>query len=276
MNILFYGNCQLFAILKTLNLSTNYNIFHIECCKGDINQEYFTSIIQKCDVIVTQNISENYRNVEHLSTHYINQNKNPNCKIIIFDSCYFNFYYFDATYKKVNNEVLHQPISYHYNKMIECYCNGYTIEHYIDNFVNNLELKTSEELETIAENSLSDLHKRYVINKTKYTDNNVYIISTHDYIKLNYKEKLLFYSMNHPSKHVIQFICKEIIDILQIKNTINYEIDILNNPKCILYKCISKNVNFDINTHTALTSGITDINKIAQMYFDTYKTIGFT
>ena len=82
--------------------------------------------------------------------------------------------------------------------------------------------------------------------------------------------------MNHPSKHVIQFICKEIIDILQIKNTINYEIDILNNPKCILYKCISKNVNFDINTHTALTSGITDINKIAQMYFDTYKTIGFT
>ena len=31
MNILFYGNCQLFAILKTLNLSEYYNVFHVEC-----------------------------------------------------------------------------------------------------------------------------------------------------------------------------------------------------------------------------------------------------
>lgn len=28
-NILFYGNCQLEAVLHTLNLSENYNIFNL-------------------------------------------------------------------------------------------------------------------------------------------------------------------------------------------------------------------------------------------------------
>jgi hypothetical protein len=52
-------------------------------------------------------------------------------------------------------------------------------------------------------------------------------------------------------------------------------VDLLENTKCILYKCISKNVNFDINNHNALTSGITDIDKITQLYYNTYKEIGF-
>ena len=81
--------------------------------------------------------------------------------------------------------------------------------------------------------------------------------------------------MNHPTKYVIQFICENIINILQIQHTIDYNIDLLNNPKCIIPKCISKHVNFDINNHTALALGITDVNKITQLYYDTYKEIGF-
>jgi len=81
--------------------------------------------------------------------------------------------------------------------------------------------------------------------------------------------------MNHPTKYVIQFICEKITDILKIQNNINYHIDILDKTKCILYKCISKNVNFDINNHSALTLDITDIEKITQLYYDTYKEIDF-
>jgi hypothetical protein len=130
MNLLFFGNCQTFAIIKTLNLLKKYNIFHIECWKENINEKYFTDIIIKSDVIVTQVINDNYRDVHYLSTTYINQHKKPNCKLIIFDSCYFDFYYFDLTYKMVNNDVLHEPIDYHYNKMIECYINDQSIDYY--------------------------------------------------------------------------------------------------------------------------------------------------
>ena len=174
-----------------------------------------------------------------------------------------------------NNDILHKPIDYHYDKMIECYNNNKTIEYYITNFVNNLDLKTSEELEIIAQNSLEKLQNRNIINKEKYNDKNIYLIETYEYIKNNYKDKLLFYSMNHPTKYVIQFICEEIINILQIKNTLDYVVDVLNDPKCILYKCIQKNVKFDINNHNFLTSRLTDVGEITQLYYNTYKEIDF-
>lgn len=275
MNILFYGNCQTYAVFKTLNLGNTYNIFKIECWNENIDRQYFIDIIKKCDIIITQPINDNYRDVDYLSTSFIIKNKKTDCKLIIFDSCYFNFYYFDLTYKTFNGELLRKPIDYHYNKMIECYTNNNSVEHYITHFVNNLDLKSSEELETIAQNSLEELYNRNKNNKEKYNDKNMYVIGTYEYIKNNYKDKLLFYSMNHPTKYVIQFICEKIINILQIQNTINYNIDLLENPRCILYKCISKNVNFDINNQNVLTLGITDINNITQLYYDTYKNIDF-
>ena len=75
-----------------------------------------------------------------------------------------------------NNELLRKPIDYHYNKMIECYNNNESIEYYITHIVNNIDLKSSEELEIIAETSLNELHQKYINNKTKYTDKNDYII----------------------------------------------------------------------------------------------------
>ena len=274
-NILFYGNCQLVAVSKTLNLSQDYNIYCFECWKTDINEECFRDIIINCDIIITQHVSDNYRDVEYLSTSYIIKHRNQNSKLIIFDSCHFDFYYFDLTYKMFNNNLLHNPFSYHYNKMMECYNNNKSIEYYITHFANNIDLKTSEELETIAQNSLNELKRRYINNQKMYNDNNMYLIHTYEYINDNYKDKLLFHSMNHPTKYLIQFICTKIIDILQIQNTINYDIDVLVLPKCILYKCISKNVNFDINNHNALTLDNKDIHEFTQLYYDAYKEIGF-
>lgn len=117
---------------------------------------------------------------------------------------------------------------------------------------------------------MNELDRRNKINNEKYNEENTYLIQTYDYIKENYKNKLLFYSMNHPTKYLIQFICEKIIDILHIKNTINYHIDPLDGTKCI-----SKNVNFDINDHNALTLGITDVKQIAQLYYNTYNQIGY-
>ncbi len=276
IKILFYGNCQTRAILETLNLPNIFSTFHIPCFSGDISEEKFTSIIKSCDIIITQPISDNYKNKPYLSTSFILQNKNNNCKVIIFDSCYFNFYYFDLTYQSFNNNKLNKPCDYHYNLMIDCYKNGYSIDYYINNFVNNLELKTSEELEQMAENSLTELYNRYISTKTKYDFNNTYTISTYEYIKQNYKDKLLFYSMNHPSKYVIQFICEQIVNILQIENTINYDIDVLDYEKCILYKCVSKNINFDINTCSPLICGSDNNYSITNLYYNTYKELNFT
>jgi hypothetical protein len=280
IQILFYGNCQTFAVKETLCLPLNaYKIIHISCHTTDINKEEFTNTIKHSKIIVTQPIHNNYRNKDYLSTNFIIENANPECQIIIFDSCRFDFYYVDLTYKQFNNDILNEPIDYHYDKMIECYKNNHSIEYYTKTVVNNEELKTTEELETIANNSLEEMQKRYRENKEKYNKENVSIISIYEFVKNNYKNILLFYSMNHPTKYVIQYICQEIINILRIKNTIHYEIDVLaKNARCILYKCIQKNVTFDISQHQPqlFTNKKTNLEEITQLYYDTYKRIGFS
>jgi hypothetical protein len=278
MNILFYGNCQTFAIKETLNLPKEYNVYHVECFSSNIlKKEQFTYILSICDFIITQPINDNYRDVDYLSTSYIINNCKKNCKIILFDSCYLNFYYFDLTYKMYNNNMLREPSDYHYNMMIECYKNNLPIDYYIENYVNNSNFKSTEELNIILNNSLNELKKRYGENVEKYCYNeNIYIISTHDYIKNNYKDKLLFYSMNHPSKYVIQYICEELIQILKIKNTINYDKDILSGTKCIIYNCIQKVVNFNICEYSPFTSNKTNIKDITKLYYESYKKINYS
>jgi hypothetical protein len=276
INILFLGNCQLNAIKETICLlPSKYNIFNISVHVTNIEKIEIFNIIQKCDIIITQSIKEDYRNMDYLSTNYVINNSNKKCKIIIVDSCFFNFYYFDSIYKSFNNEKLQKPVGYHYDKMIETYNDNKPVNYYIDNYVNNLELKTKDELETIAENSLNELKKRYNSSLTQYNKENIYIISNYEYIKNNYKKKLLFYSMNHPTKYVIQYMCEEINKHLNLPNAINYDIDVLSGVKCILYKCIQKNVNFDIKNHEPFLLNKKNINEIVKIYYDVYKSIGF-
>jgi hypothetical protein len=54
----------------------------------------------------------------------------------------------------------------------------------------------------------------------------------------------------------------------------NYDIDLLSNIRCIMYKCVSKVVNFDITNCSASLSNITDVNEITSLYYSTYKEIG--
>ena len=238
MNILFYGNCQLYCIMKTLNLNLqNFVGNRIECFSTDLDESEFTNIIKEQDIIICQPIWDNYRDKPYLSTKSIIRNCKKSCKIIIVDSCYFNFYYFDVTYYLFNEEkTLNQPIDYHYNKMMECYKNNVSAESFLENIVNNKDLKTKEELENYANESLEELRKRYLESIGNYKINdNIHIITCYDYIKNNYKDKLLFYSFNHPTKFIIQFICEQIIQILNINNTMDYNVDELNYIKCIIF-----------------------------------------
>jgi hypothetical protein len=279
MCILFYGNCQTNALSKLLTIK-KHKIYQIECHSTEIDELEFKNIINECDIIITQEINNNYRNKHYLSTQYIINNCKPDTIIIIFDSCYFNFYYFDLDYVKINNQKLDKPIDYHYNKMIECYKLKLSYLYYIDNYVNNINLFSSEQLEEIANNCLDELYKRYFITINKYKNNsNIYIISTYQYISDNYKNKLLFYSMNHPSKYLLQYICEEILKILNlfkpIDYKINYDIDPLYNPKCIIYRCIQKVVNFNIDDYKPLLDNKNNVNEISKYYYDTYQNIKF-
>jgi hypothetical protein len=160
--ILFYGNCQVDAISKIMNNILNeYNIIVIICWSTSINKEELTNIIKQSDIIITQPICENYRNTDYLDTKYILKNAKDDTNIIIFPSLYFNFYYFDYSYKKIsNNSLLLGPSDYHYHGLIECYQKNNSIDYFIENYLKNSDYKSEEELNNIANSSIIELKKR--------------------------------------------------------------------------------------------------------------------
>jgi len=223
-------------------------------------------MIQGCDVIVTQPVADNYRDVEYLSTSYIIEHCKKDCVVILFDSCYFTFYYIDLMYTSFQGEPLHRPTDYHYKYMLECYRRGLSVEEYVQEYVNNLGLANLP-----ADMALTALASRHERSVQKYPK--AHVISAHDYIAENYRKRLLFYSMNHPAKEVLQHICEGIVDVLGARNTINYDADPLSNPKCILYKCVREAVDFDLPE--PCVCGRRNVQDIAQLYYDTYREIDF-
>jgi hypothetical protein len=273
-NILFYGNCQTDALMYTINFR---NKKYIPCWFTNIDEKDFLLEINKADIIITQPINHNYRDKTYLSTSFIINNSRNETIIIIFPSLQLDFYYFDLSYKFYNGEILNEPSDYHYNEMINCIKNNQSVEFYNSHILLNKEFKTKEELLNIFNISINELKKREIlINEYKKNKNNVYTIYSSQFIEENYLNKLLFWSINHPTKYLFHFIALEVLKILNDNNiTINYEIDILKNERCILYKCLENCVNFDLNEFTPRLSKYneTNIDKIINIYYDFYNTI---
>lgn len=286
INLLFYGNCQIGALGEILKSSfTDHKSFlnnvhsyyksnpHIDisiiaCCMDDINKHDFLNKVTNADIIITQPIKQNYRDTNYLHTEFILNNAKHDAQIIIIPSLHFDFYYIDLIYKKIRD-----PSDYHYDYLFKCYVDRKKEEYYLNEYVNNVHLKTKFELEKIANESLIELERRENEN-IKYNDiRQCTLITASNFIKNTYKKKLLFYSMNHPSKYVLQHIGEKILDSLHIKNNINYEIDpLFNHERAIIYKCIQPVVEFNIdyikprmNNHN-----LEDIREIIHKYYETY------
>ena len=269
MKYLFYGNCQTRALQKLMNLEFSR---YVACYESEITDNEFTDIILDSDVIITQHINQNYRDKNYLSTDYIMNIKRPDTKIIIFDSLHFSFYHFDTEYKMLDDkQIIDEPIHYHYNKMVEFYKSNRSVNDFLNCVVENKDFKTKFEMETILNECITNLKDRYQRNINKYDDeNNCYVVSAHKYIEDNFKYKLLFYSFNHPSYHVLEFIAKKVCNILDISPKLLDNFDPLSNPCCILYKCITHLVEFDLDVYKSQIDDIFGDTSVTQHYYDVY------
>jgi hypothetical protein len=270
--VFFYGNCQVASINTILSVNKELKQSLLPCWQ-DFTKEEFLNLIKNSDVIITQPIKKNYREKDYVHTEFILENSNRDTKIIIVPSLYFNFYYFDLTYKFFKEESdrkpLKDPSDYHYHSIIKYYNNNEKIESVFENCIDNENLKSKEELESIADQSIKELISRE-IEMLKYKDiRDCSIITISNFIKKNYKKKLLFYSMNHPSKHVFRHIVDKIKKILNIDA--NHKIDPLrDNYRGILYRCIQKVVEFNIEDEEPKLLDINDPRMIVEQYYKTY------
>lgn len=279
-NLLYYGNCQVRSLNNVMkNCFLDYNVTD-NMCLEDIDKNDFLNKIQQADIIITQPIKPNYKNIGYSHTEFILENSNKNAKIIIFPSLYFNFYYFDLTYKKLKDDsALKDPSDYHYKELFNYFIQKKTSIEFYNEILENAALKTAIELESIAIDSINELEKRENEMSKYNTIRECLIIQTSNFIKQNYKQKLLFYTMNHPAKYILQYIAEIVLDYLNIDNNINYEIDYCyNEERAMLYKCIQQVVEFDIDIEKPRLHKFNTENKIKiiEKYYDTYANYDFS
>jgi len=262
--ILFYGNCQLEKLKDVLNLSQDeFNVCYVPCFTTSYTDLEFDYILKQSDIIITQPICDNYRDKYYLSSNYVVNKCKEKATIIFLNNCYFDFYYIDLKY---DNNTNNNETNYYHELMDYCITNNYNFDYYNNNYIENKELKTLYELKANYNKNINELKKRYE-HMFEFIKPYTFFINVVPFIEKNYKDVLLFYTFNHPTKYLLQFLAEEIIEILKIPNTIDYELDPFSNFKPILYSCIQKAVNFDIKQYKPLINNETNLFNIYNLYF---------
>lgn len=281
INVLFFGNCNIYAIYKILEpVLIEYKLEYIPCYSTNISENDFNNKILNSNIIFTQPINDKYRDVNFLSTNYILSSVNPCTKIFIMLSQHFDFYYFDYKYYYENEKMLQNLSHYHYLSLIQIVKDKKKLEDFVTLYYQNENLKSEKELLEIAEESILELKRREELlseYNIKYPKLEIYHIKTSQFIQDNFCKYLLFYSINHPSKKLFEYIVNEILKKLNIFiNNFTTDIDPLEtSEKGILYFCLKKVLKFNIENYKPrlLKSCSNEIDKILKEYYLEYNKI---
>ena len=273
-NILYIGNCQVSAIQHLLNLDPNlYDQNYICPYQTNISDIQKNQLITNSDIVITQPISDRFG---ELSVNNIARIKKQNTKMIVFPSCYMRLYYFDSFYYYHKDIHLKIPHDYHYNKIIESFFNNYTIDKCINEYIYNPNLKTKQELIDLYNIDIEQIKTRTTHYCKINNDSNIYILDITNFIEKTFKEKLLFYTFNHPTGVLLEYIALLIKENLDLNTQWPKCTDVLADSKGILYSCMQNILNFDIKQFPPNIVNYKNIEDIIQFYHTSYKTQGLT
>jgi hypothetical protein len=275
------GNCQAEALSNFLVSNNNFkNIYeYIEVKpiflmdENELNY-FYTYTLLELDLIIIQPINEDFNgNIKYSTKSILNNTKND-CISILIPSLYFDFYHPYLCYLNGDHGKIQEPIDYHDKILIKLYLayqestNEEIIEKYMNIFNNKIFINNSmcnDNLKLALKNieDRENNFKDYIVNNTK-------CIYSYDFIKNNYQENLLFYSVNHPSKYLLSYLSDEILKYLNIDiEEYSNNIDPFNNLIIPIYSCLNNMVKFDISEYNNM---IYD-NELYNKYLDIYRTL---
>jgi hypothetical protein len=284
-----FGNCQISLIsylLDNKSFIENYQYIQLPAVfsvnQSDMDNLY--KVIRDVDLLIIQPINKNFNNIENLGTYDIISKTKPSCKIILFPSLHFSFYNPFSSYRlnKKTNKMLQQPIDYHDSNLINICKTHSSFDIILEKFkdaVNNKSIIDKADLEKNANESINHLKQRetdYPSFIPESCKSRTSIIYSSDFIVNNYKSKLLFYSMNHPTKHLFHYICDTILTIINIPLCeYTSSIDpLIHNNVPILYRALEGCVDFDISTiPIVINAKPVSIEEFVKIYYDIYSKL---
>jgi hypothetical protein len=256
------GNCQSDALVQFLLCNSNFNNkFEYISIKNIHTMDIFdldnlyNNVLPILDLIIIQPISENYKNNFRYSTKSILNSINSSCISILIPSLYFDFYHPFLTYIYDSNNKgwkLGTPYDYHDRNIIKLYIGNSNTESFFQKYkelFNNANIYNTMFFNKSLTKNINNLKER----ETKYVNyciSSTHIINSSDFILNNYKNNLLFYSINHPTKYLFRYISDSIFIILNIQLEEYPEyIDPLKALVMPIYKCLQNQVNFNVDEY---------------------------
>lgn len=233
---LVYGNCQSMALKGLLKQNPQFNKHYeiVECpsvhllTQDDLpNQEL---ILSDVDLLIHQPVSDNYKGLYQLSTNYLKSKLKPKAKVISFPVAYFTGYNPEMVYLKTKNgQRIAQPFTYHDTNIMKFYLLGKSVNETIELIQSNDFYQSSYAHQNL-ENTLFNLEQR-----ERDLD-----IKLSSFIRESYKVDKLFYTFNHPTSIILNYLANSIFQALELdKNKVFFDIleksDILANSSFPIY-----------------------------------------
>jgi len=282
MKVLLYGNCQVSKLIHS-GLFTQCKVENILCYATNISQKSFLNTIKDADIIITQPIKSDYRGKNYLGTDYICKHRKKDSVLLMIPSIFGGVYFPDLVYVKNNlGGLVTNPCDYHYLNLIKYYLSKKPVNMFYDEVFDNSDYIDNAELSNHISTTIQLISNKEQVAKETYPDAN--FIDVSNYIRDNWVDKLLFYSVNHPTNYIYNYILNNIVDreLVKISNCgmektsypENIYTHIPGEQRGIMYKSVRDQLKFDINCYKPCMNGITDNYKIINEYYTSYNEHG--
>ena len=220
MKCLFIGICHIGAISTILKDIPSFTAIYNDILSYTIfstSEEEMGNILENivptCDLVLSQPVSDNYRNNNIFSTTSLRSKIKPGAVHLVIANCYFTGYDpipfqitdNNGTITHLNNVSYFPSISLIsiINKNLDQACIDWC----------NPSAHTTEEISFNYLSSINALKSR----EEKIFDSGIPIdISISDYIEKNYQSKFLFHTYNHPTNELLFELVKRILHKLGI------------------------------------------------------------
>lgn len=234
----------------------------------------FYKIIDKLDLLIIQPIDDNYKNYYKYSTKSILKNLRKDCKVIMFPSIYFTGYYPNIVhdYIKEINIVVHDI------NIIKKFINSKDKESFIKDcidIINDPNFYSKEFINNNINTSLKELENIETNANINYKPHNFIKIS--NFIRENYINKILFFSLNHQNKYIFRYMSNKILELLLFEK-MDYpeELDPQQNiESCIVYKSVINTINKDLtkNIFSQRELPIVNLKTFLEFHYDKYSKV---
>jgi hypothetical protein len=225
-----YGNCQGPVFAQFLNNNPDFKekykqIYLRECHLITENEidVFIDNDVENIDLFIYTPVGDGYRDNYKFSSNYLISHLKPDSKKVVFPSLYCHIY--DPQMIHLTDEHgkrIEVPHDYHDKVLIKIFIENRNLtddaimQKYLE-FINDPKNFNEKEIQDSAQANYAELKRRE--NLLENDPKNDFVIKVADFIYQNHKYRRLFYSLNHPSKHLYLYMRQQLFGYLGIEST---------------------------------------------------------